>query len=80
MAAINTNPHAGELAIKPLILTVIALVHRDRIKLPERRAGLYAEAVEVLSGKWAEECGVEAMCFFDDRPYDLTDLARGDLA
>jgi predicted NACHT family NTPase len=80
MAVISTNPRARELAINPLMLRVIALVHRNRIKLPELRAELYAEAVNVFSGKCDKECGVEEMRFFDDRPYDLTDLARSDFA
>ena len=73
MEAIRSNPRVRELAINPLMLTVIALVHRDRIKLPERRAELYAEAVDVLLGKWDEARGVEEVRLFDDRPYDLTD-------
>ncbi len=40
-----------------LMLTVIAMVHRDRVKLPDRRAELYAEAVDVLLGKWEEAKG-----------------------
>jgi formylglycine-generating enzyme required for sulfatase activity len=73
MEAIRSNPRVRELAINPLMLTVIALVHRDRIKLPERRAELYAEAVDVLLGKWDEARGVEEVRLLDDRPYDLTD-------
>jgi predicted NACHT family NTPase len=73
MDAIRTNPRVCELAINPLMLTVIALVHRDRIKLPERRAELYAEAVDVLWGKWDEARGVEEVRLFDDRPYHPTD-------
>jgi energy-coupling factor transporter ATP-binding protein EcfA2 len=73
MEAIRSNPRVRELAINPLMLTVIALVHRDRIKLPERRAELYVEAIDVLLGKWDEARGVEEVRLFDDRLYDLTD-------
>ena len=62
-----------ELAINPLMLTVIALVHRDRVQLPERRAELYAEAVEVLLGKWDEARGVEESRILDDHVFDITD-------
>lgn len=52
--AIQANERIRDLAINPLMLTVIALVHRDRVKLPDRRAELYAEAVDVLLGKWED--------------------------
>ncbi len=52
--AIETNPRVAELAVNPLLLTVIALVHRYRAQLPERRSELYEEAVEVLLGHWDE--------------------------
>ena len=59
LQAIDGNPRIRELAINPLLLTVIAMVHRDRVKLPDRRAELYAEAVDVLLGKWEEAKGVK---------------------
>ena len=73
LEAIRTNPRVRELAIHPLMLTVIALVHRDRVQLPERRAELYAEAVEVLLGKWDEARGVEESRILDDYVFDITD-------
>ena len=73
LEAISTNPRVRELAINPLMLTVIALVHRDRVQLPERRAELYAEAVEVLLGKWDEARGVEESRILDDHVFDITD-------
>lgn len=71
--AITANPRVRELAINPLMLTVIALVHRDRVKLPDRRAELYAEAVDVLLGKWDEARGVEELRILDDQPFDAGD-------
>lgn len=73
MNAINANERVRELAINPLMLTVIALVHRDRVKLPDRRAELYAEAVDVLLGKWDEARGVDETRILDDRPFDAGD-------
>jgi predicted NACHT family NTPase len=52
IAAIESNPRAADLAVNPLLLTVIALVHRYRDSLPGRRSELYEEAVEVLLGNW----------------------------
>lgn len=71
--AIRKNERIRELAINPLMLTVIALVHRDRVKLPDRRAELYAEAVEVLLGKWDEARGVREINVLPDRPFDTGD-------
>jgi energy-coupling factor transporter ATP-binding protein EcfA2 len=70
---IKANPRVRELAINPLMLTVIALVHRDRVQLPERRAELYAEAVDVLLGKWDEARGVEESRILDNHSFDITD-------
>jgi len=58
LSAIETNERVRELAVNPLLLTVIALVQRYRAQLPERRTELYEEAVEVLLGKWDEAKGL----------------------
>lgn len=71
--SIQANERVRDLAINPLMLTVIALVHRDRVKLPDRRAELYAEAVEVLLGKWDEARGVDEIRILEDRPFDAGD-------
>ena len=73
MTAIREKPQIRDLAINPLMLTVIALVHRDRVKLPDRRAELYAEAVDVLLGKWDEARGVAEPSILGDKPFDTGD-------
>lgn len=73
LTAIQSNERIRELAINPLLLTVIALVHRDRVKLPDRRAELYAETVDVLLGKWDEARGVQEVAILPDRPFDTGD-------
>ncbi|MCP4428208.1 MAG: SUMF1/EgtB/PvdO family nonheme iron enzyme, partial [Chloroflexi bacterium] len=74
LAAIRANERIQELAINPLLLTVIALVHRDRVKLPDRRAELYDEAIAVLLGKWDEARGVlPEQPILPNRPFDTTD-------
>jgi formylglycine-generating enzyme required for sulfatase activity/energy-coupling factor transporter ATP-binding protein EcfA2 len=52
IGAIQGNPRVRALAVNPLLLTVIALVHRYRATLPERRAELYDECTDVLLGYW----------------------------
>ncbi|MES9904112.1 MAG: SUMF1/EgtB/PvdO family nonheme iron enzyme [Sedimenticola sp.] len=71
--SIEKSDRVRELAINPLMLTVIALIHRDRVKLPDRRAELYHEAVEVLLGKWDEARGVQESFVIDDRQFDISD-------
>jgi formylglycine-generating enzyme required for sulfatase activity/energy-coupling factor transporter ATP-binding protein EcfA2 len=71
--AIESNDRIRELAINPLMLTVIAMVHRDRVKLPDRRAELYAEAVDVLLGKWDEARGIREVPLPDGKVFDLGD-------
>lgn len=73
MATIRGNERIQELAINPLMLTVIALVHRDWVKLPDRRAELYAEAVDVLLGKWDEARGVTEQHILENIPFDIGD-------
>jgi len=57
--AIEGNPRVADLAVNPLLLTVISLVHRYRAQLPERRSELYEEAIEVLLGHWDEGKGLD---------------------
>src|SRR5439155_18315844 len=42
------------LAVNPLLLTVIAIVHWNRKRLPEQRVDLYDECVDVLLGQRKE--------------------------
>ncbi len=71
--AIQTNKRVRELAINPLLLTVIALVQRYRAQLPERRTELYEEAIEVLLGKWDEAKGLEDSSTLAGRELDAGD-------
>lgn len=52
-----------DMAVNPLLLTMIATVHRYRSSLPGRRVELYSEIVEVFLGKRQEARGIT---------YDLT--------
>ncbi len=52
--AVQANARVRALAVNPLLLSIIALVHRYRARLPDRRVDLYAECVEVLLGHWDE--------------------------
>jgi len=73
LTAIQGNERVRELAVNPLLLTVIALVQRYRAQLPERRTELYEEAIEVLLGKWDEAKGLEARAVMAGRELDAGD-------
>jgi energy-coupling factor transporter ATP-binding protein EcfA2 len=62
---INGSEVLTALAVNPLLLTMIATVHKYRSELPGRRVELYREICEVFLGKRQDIRGVE-------RPIDLT--------
>jgi predicted NACHT family NTPase len=60
---LHSSSELSDLAVNPLLLTMIATVHRYRSSLPGRRVELYAEICEVFLGKRQEARGL---------PQDLT--------
>ncbi len=48
------RPDLRSMASNPLLLTVIALVHTHRGRLPEARALLYEETVDILLWRWEQ--------------------------
>ncbi|NQZ09125.1 MAG: hypothetical protein HRT35_18360 [Algicola sp.] len=54
VSGIETSDRIRPLAINPLLLTVIAIVHWNRKRLPEQRVDLYDECVDVLLGQRKE--------------------------
>jgi energy-coupling factor transporter ATP-binding protein EcfA2 len=55
---LEKTPTLMELAVNPLLLTMIATVHRYRSALPGRRVELYKEICEVFLGKRQESKGI----------------------
>lgn len=49
---VTERPHLGDLASRPLLLTLMATVHSSWGRLPEDRADLYEEVVQLLLGRW----------------------------
>jgi energy-coupling factor transporter ATP-binding protein EcfA2 len=54
LRAIEKNDRIKTLAVNPLLLTVTAIVHWNRKRLPEQRVDLYDECVDVLLGQRKE--------------------------
>ena len=50
--AVNRNPGVRRLASNPLLLTILALMKRQGVTLPERRVELYQKYVETLLRHW----------------------------
>lgn len=55
---LHSRPVLMELSVNPLLLTMIAMVHRYRGQLPGRRVELYAEICDVLLGHWRNAKGI----------------------
>lgn len=58
---IRKAEHISKLAVNPLLLQIIALVHRDRGALPQRRVELYNECTNVLLEKWDMAKGLDVL-------------------
>ncbi len=52
LAAVQRDPGVEQLAANPLLLTILALMKRQGITLPERRVELYEKYVETLLRHW----------------------------
>ncbi len=52
LAAVHGNPGVRALATNPLLLTILAVMKRQGVSLPERRAALYQTCVETLLRHW----------------------------
>jgi HEAT repeat protein len=79
-SAFKGNDRIRNLATNPLLLTIIALIHRYQAELPRRRFKLYESAVETLltswdSGKEMKLYGVLEYLKADDLLYVLKKLA-----
>ena len=59
-AAVAKWPHLRDLAQRPLLLTLMATLHSSWGDLPEDRADLYEESVDLLLSRWQEARMVNA--------------------
>ncbi|RQW04567.1 NACHT domain-containing protein, partial [candidate division KSB1 bacterium] len=58
---IEGNPTYQKLAINPLMLQLIALVHYDYKTVPDRRVELYQKCIDLLLQKWDEAKGMKTL-------------------
>lgn len=59
--SIESTPALLELAVNPLMLQIIAFIHRDRYILPDRRIELYKECTDVLLERWDKAKGMQVL-------------------
>lgn len=52
------TPQVRNLSVNPLLLSIISLVHWNRLKLPEKRVDLYEECTLALLGYWDQGKGI----------------------
>ncbi|MEZ4526100.1 MAG: SUMF1/EgtB/PvdO family nonheme iron enzyme [Desulfobacterales bacterium] len=62
LASVDRNPGVRQLASNPLLLTILALMKRQGIALPERRVQLYQKYVETLLRHWNLARGLDRRC------------------
>ncbi|KJU86091.1 signal transduction protein with Nacht domain protein [Candidatus Magnetobacterium bavaricum] len=55
---LQTVPALNALTANPLLLTMIAMVHRYRSALPGSRSELYGEICEVMLSRWRQAIGI----------------------
>ncbi len=72
MRRIDAAPDIAELAVNPLLLTMIANVHQFRSSLPGRRVELYSEMCDVFLGKSEQARGL----IVDLTPAQKQDILR----
>ena len=56
--ALDTNPGVRRLATNPLLLRILALIHRTGARLPQRRIELYRLAADTLIRSWELARGI----------------------
>ncbi|GAB4375242.1 MAG: hypothetical protein Kow00121_20760 [Elainellaceae cyanobacterium] len=74
---INDNPPLSDMAVNPLLLTMIATVHRFRGALPGSRLELYAEICDVLLGRRADAKGIATSLAVNQQKAVLQTLSLG---
>ena len=75
MRKLRGNPALSDLAVNPLLLTMIATVHRYRSTLPGRRVELYYEICEVFLGKHQQARGISLDFTPEQKKHVLEPLA-----
>jgi formylglycine-generating enzyme required for sulfatase activity len=71
--ALASNPGVRQLASNPLLLTILALMKRQGVLLPERRVQLYEQYVQTLLRHWNLARGLDKRAV---RDFDVLETTR----
>ncbi len=66
MKAIRATPGVRRLAVNPLLLRTLALIHRAGAQLPQKRVELYKLAADTLARTWRTTQGVPESALVDE--------------
>ncbi len=70
--ALQARPRLGDLAARPLLLTLMTTLHTSWGQLPEDRAALYEESVGLLLARWQRAREVRALDGAPERQPGIT--------
>ena len=71
LQAVETTPGVRRMAENPLLLRILAIIHRNEAHLPQRRVELYETATITLLRDWNLERGLKAATIDDVRATSL---------
>ncbi len=57
--SLKNNDRLSQLAVTPLLLTLICLVFDEKCNFPNNRSELYTEGIEILLNKWDAKRGIQ---------------------
>ena len=80
LAALDANPGVARLATNPLLLTILALVKRQSVTLPNQRVKLYDLYLETLINAWSKARALDKQQVGPELNYEQTLQALGPLA
>lgn len=66
MQAVKNSPGVKRLASNPLMLTILALIHRNGARLPNRRVELYELATKTLLEDWQLARGIPSSAILEE--------------
>jgi hypothetical protein len=68
---IECTPRLAQLAVNPMLLSLIVLIHVVKVELPDERILLYRDCVEILTERW-QQVRLEAAGVHKKQPEELT--------